>query len=72
MMHGARAITPRRRSVLDLSAGCGLVGLAAARLGAQRTVLTDLAPNLALLRRNADKNGKGRVHPRGEWDHHVA
>lgn len=54
--------------MLHLSAGCGLVGLAAARLGAQRTVLTDLAPNLPLLRRNADKNGKGQGAP----DHHMS
>lgn len=44
--------------VLDLSAGCGLVALAAARLGAARVVATDLGPNLPLLRKNAEANGE--------------
>ncbi|GLC42804.1 hypothetical protein PLESTB_001419600 [Pleodorina starrii] len=45
------------RAVLDLSAGCGLVAVVAARLGARRTVATDLGPNLPLLRRNCQRNG---------------
>jgi predicted nicotinamide N-methyase len=48
------------RRVLDLSAGCGLVALAAAKLGAARTVATDLGPNLPLLRRNCERNGAWR------------
>lgn len=44
------------RRVLDLSAGCGLVGLVCAKLGAAVTA-TDLEPNLPLLRRNAEANG---------------
>ncbi|GIM06704.1 hypothetical protein Vretimale_10941 [Volvox reticuliferus] len=45
------------RAVLDLSAGCGLVAIVAARLGARRTVATDLSPNLPLLQRNCERNG---------------
>ncbi|GLI60108.1 hypothetical protein VaNZ11_002154 [Volvox africanus] len=45
------------RAVLDLSAGCGLAAIAAARLGARHTVATDLGPNLPLLRRNCERNG---------------
>lgn len=45
------------RAVLDLSAGCGLVAIVATRLGARRTVATDLEPNLPLLRRNCERNG---------------
>ncbi|KAI8472236.1 MAG: putative methyltransferase-domain-containing protein [Monoraphidium minutum] len=43
------------RRCLDLSAGCGLVGIVLARLGAA-VVATDLAPNLQLLRDNCDAN----------------
>lgn len=42
---------------LDLSAGCGLPGLVLAKLGAGSVVATDLAPNLPLLRKNAEANG---------------
>lgn len=42
---------------LDLSAGCGLVGIVAAALGGEVTA-TDLAPNLPLLRRNCDESGE--------------
>lgn len=45
------------RRCLDLSAGCGLPGLALARLGAGQVVATDLAPNLPLLRKNSEANG---------------
>lgn len=51
-------------SVVDLSAGVGLLAAVASRLGAGRVAATDLAPNLPLLRRNveraADEGGAGR------------
>ena len=43
---------------LDLSAGCGLVGIALAKLGAAQVVATDLEPNLALLHKNNEVNGE--------------
>lgn len=43
---------------LDLSAGCGLVGLALSKLGAAEVVATDLEPNLPLLRKNYEANGE--------------
>ncbi|PSC72502.1 lysine methyltransferase METTL21D [Micractinium conductrix] len=45
------------RRCLDLSAGCGLPGLALCKLGADAVTATDLAPNLPLLRKNAEANG---------------
>lgn len=54
-------------TVLELGAGAGVVGLAAALMGA-RAALTDLPRALPALRRNADRNGAaiaaagGRVH----------
>lgn len=46
------------RAVLDLGCGCGVYGLAAARLGADRVVLTDLDPRaLRAARANARTNG---------------
>ncbi|KAG2497595.1 hypothetical protein HYH03_004341 [Edaphochlamys debaryana] len=53
--HAGELVAGRR--VLDLSAGCGLVALTAAALGASRAVASDLGPNLPLLRRNAERNG---------------
>lgn len=47
----------RGRRCLDLSAGCGLVGVALARLGARGVVATDLEANLPLLRANCEANG---------------
>lgn len=46
-------------SVVDLSAGVGLVAAVAARLGAAPVAATDLAPNLPLLRRNLDRAAGG-------------
>ena len=42
--------------VLELGSGTGLCGIVAAKLGARETVLTDLAPLLPLLERNAAAN----------------
>ncbi len=48
--------------VLDLGCGCGLYGLAAARLGAGEVVLTDIDPAaVACARRNAARNGVRRA-----------
>ncbi|KAF8055749.1 METTL21A [Scenedesmus sp. PABB004] len=44
------------RRCLDLSAGCGLVAIVLAKLGADVTA-TDLEPNLPLLRENCGANG---------------
>lgn len=49
----AREPDVRGRSVLELGAGCGVNGLAAAKLGASRVVITDFLPDmLANLRDN--------------------
>eukprot|EP00966_Prymnesium_polylepis_P158815 3670899-Prymnesium_polylepis.1 len=46
-----------RMTVLECGAGCGLVGLAAALLGARQVVLSDLPIALATLSSNAASNG---------------
>ncbi|MEI6985866.1 MAG: methyltransferase [Rhodospirillaceae bacterium] len=48
----------RGRSVLDFAAGCGLIGLAAARVGAGSVTASDIDPfALAAIKLNAARNG---------------
>ncbi|KAG0619012.1 hypothetical protein M758_4G109100 [Ceratodon purpureus] len=44
------------KQCIELGAGCGLAGIAAAALGAKKTILTDFPENLPLLDRNAAAN----------------
>lgn len=55
------------RRCLDLSAGCGLPGLALAKLGAASVTVTDLGPNLALLSKNSEANGCGLCVVEHSW-----
>lgn len=55
LAHHLHSLTLRGAHVLELGAGTGLPGLAAARLGAHAT-LTDRPRALPLLRRNAEHN----------------
>ena len=65
-----RAALAAARSVLELGAGAGLVGLAARRLGAARVALTDAgAPQLALLRANAALNTATEPTNDGDDEH---
>jgi predicted nicotinamide N-methyase len=43
-------------SVLEVGAGCGLLGMATAVMGARRVVLTDHPDAMPLLRRNVERN----------------
>ncbi|KAJ0968641.1 hypothetical protein J5N97_025558 [Dioscorea zingiberensis] len=59
-LHLAHFLTTRQLTnltILELGAGTGLPGLAAALLGAARVILTDLPPLLPTLRRNVEVNG---------------
>lgn len=50
------------RSVIELGSGTGALGLYAAHvLGARAVALTDLMPNLDLLRSNSDRNASTRI-----------
>jgi predicted nicotinamide N-methyase len=60
------SLTLRGARVLELGAGTGLPGLAAARLGAHVT-LTDRPRALPLLRRNAEHNGLAVTVLELEW-----
>jgi hypothetical protein len=50
-----------QRRVLEIGSGTGLCGIAAALLGAEDVLLTDLPPLLPLLRRNVEANGVART-----------
>jgi len=51
----------RGKTVLELGAGIGIVGAAAAALGARRTVITDCEEALPLLRRNKERLAEAGV-----------
>ncbi|KAF5834016.1 putative methyltransferase-domain-containing protein [Dunaliella salina] len=51
----------RGKRCLDLSAGCGLVGITLAVQGAEQVVATDLPPNIPLLHDNCQQNVPGKV-----------
>ena len=56
LLQSKRELVAGKR-IVELGSGTGIAGLACAALGASRIVLTDLPENLALLRRNATRNG---------------
>lgn len=60
------------KKVLELGAGCGLVGIAASLLGAKTVVLTDLPYTMDLMRSNVASNDKlGSIDCRVcDWFHH--
>ncbi|GMH35959.1 hypothetical protein BSKO_03827 [Bryopsis sp. KO-2023] len=60
-----------QKRCLDLSAGCGLVGIVLAKLGAHVTS-TDLGPNLSLLERNCELNAPGEIDVKEHtWGHQI-
>lgn len=50
------ALKVRSKRVLELGSGCGLVGIAAAMVGAKEVVMTDLHYALPLMRQNVLRN----------------
>ncbi|KAL3793532.1 hypothetical protein HJC23_007272 [Cyclotella cryptica] len=50
------------KKVLELGAGCGLVGIAASKLGAKEVVMTDLQYALPLMRENVEQNKSSEDH----------
>ncbi|PRW45633.1 hypothetical protein C2E21_5777 [Chlorella sorokiniana] len=67
-----QAAAVQGKRCLDLSAGCGLPCLVLAKLGAGAVVATDLAPNLPLLRKNAEANGCAIQVLEHSWGEDVA
>lgn len=53
----------RNKTVLELGAGCGLVGVACGILGATRVVMTDLQYALPLMRENVERNANDTQCP---------
>jgi hypothetical protein len=51
------------KSVLEFGSGCGLVGIAAALLGAKRVILSDLPYTMDLMRSNVSRN---QLHMMGD------
>ena len=55
-------------SVLEVGAGCGLLGMSMAVMGARRVVLTDHPDAMPLLRRNVRRNAKALRGDNGDDD----
>ncbi len=51
----------RKRHVLELGSGCGLVGIASCVLGAERVIMTDLPYTMELMKANVERNGLSRA-----------
>eukprot|EP00814_Leptocylindrus_danicus_P012039 CAMPEP_0116040838 /NCGR_PEP_ID=MMETSP0321-20121206/24628_1 /TAXON_ID=163516 /ORGANISM="Leptocylindrus danicus var. danicus, Strain B650" /LENGTH=222 /DNA_ID=CAMNT_0003520791 /DNA_START=383 /DNA_END=1048 /DNA_ORIENTATION=- len=54
--------TVRGKCVLELGSGCGMVGIAAAMLGARTTILTDLNYTLPVMKANVEQNMPNMHH----------